>query len=372
MRGVEIDMRGIGETARASGLSVSALRFYDGAGVLVPTSVDPATGYRWYADEQIRAARLIAGLRRVGMPLAEITRAVQDPTSVRRLLDQHLRRLENGLADARREISRIYAQLNPSLLDPEEPVMTRITLPAAAFAAGLDAVRFAAGTDPELPVLGAVLCEAEHDVVTLVATDRYRLALARAGAGVDGPPVRALLPVALVDAVRPLLTGDDPMTVTVDAGRVTFEIAGRRVEGSALDDTFPDHRRLIGPDSPGGQERARGTGEPGGARQVTVDVPALRAAVTAAPTVWREHEGTPYRVSILTVGPTGELGVAEESAWAADEDAYVAVNREFLLEALDAGGAGQLVLELDGPIKPLAVRPADKADRFSILMPVRR
>jgi len=41
-------MRGIGEVARASGLSVSALRFYDGAGVLVPAEVDPATGYRRY------------------------------------------------------------------------------------------------------------------------------------------------------------------------------------------------------------------------------------------------------------------------------------------------------------------------------------
>ena len=35
-------MRGIGEMARASGLSVSALRFYDGAGVLVPAEVDAA------------------------------------------------------------------------------------------------------------------------------------------------------------------------------------------------------------------------------------------------------------------------------------------------------------------------------------------
>ena len=67
---------GIGEMARASGLSVSALRFYDGAGVLVPAEVDPLTGYRRYADDQLRAARLVAGLRRVGMPVAGITRAV--------------------------------------------------------------------------------------------------------------------------------------------------------------------------------------------------------------------------------------------------------------------------------------------------------
>ena len=69
-RGVESDMRGIGEMARASGLSVSALRFYDGAGVLVPAEVDPDTGYRRYADDQLRAARLVASLRRVGMPIA--------------------------------------------------------------------------------------------------------------------------------------------------------------------------------------------------------------------------------------------------------------------------------------------------------------
>jgi len=346
-------MRGIGATARASGLGVSALRFYDGAGVLVPASVDPATGYRRYADDQIRTARLIAGLRRVGMPLAEITRAVHDPSSLRRLLDRHLRRLEDGLVDARREISRIQ-----SLLDLEEPVMTRATLPAAALAATFDAVRFAAGTDPSWPMLGGILCEVEDDALTLVATDRYRLSRARTAAGVDGPPVRTLLPLPLADGMRPLLIGDDPVVLTLDDSRVAVETAGRRVEGAPLDDTFPDHRRLVGP-----------TG-PEGARRVTVDVAALRAAVTAAAPVWRELDGAPYRISILTVEPAGTLRVAAEAEWAAAEDAHVAVNREFLLQALDAGGAGPLVLELDGPIRPLAVRATEQ--RFSILMPVRR
>jgi DNA-binding transcriptional MerR regulator len=53
-----------------SGLSVSVLRFYDGAGVLTPASVDPDTGYRYYAPDQVVVARLVASLRRVGMPLA--------------------------------------------------------------------------------------------------------------------------------------------------------------------------------------------------------------------------------------------------------------------------------------------------------------
>src|SRR5689334_4486577 len=125
-------MRGIGEVARASGLSVSALRFYDGAGVLVPAEVDAGTGYRRYRDDQLRAARLIASLRRVGMPVAEIAAAVReldDPAAVRRRLDAHRLRLEAGLADAKRELLRIH-----TLLDLEENLMTRVSLPAAVLA----------------------------------------------------------------------------------------------------------------------------------------------------------------------------------------------------------------------------------------------
>ena len=70
-------MRGIGRLARESGLTVSALRFYDGAGVLVPAHVDPHSSYRWYSDEQVVVARLVARLRRVGMPLADIRRVIE-------------------------------------------------------------------------------------------------------------------------------------------------------------------------------------------------------------------------------------------------------------------------------------------------------
>lgn len=67
--------RSIGALARESGLTVSALRFYDAAGVLRPARVDPATGYRWYDTDQVHSARLIAGLRAASMPLPDISAA---------------------------------------------------------------------------------------------------------------------------------------------------------------------------------------------------------------------------------------------------------------------------------------------------------
>lgn len=66
------DLLTIGAFARACRLSPKALRLYDDLGLLRPARVDPHTGYRYYAPDQLDRARLVAWLRRLGMPLARI------------------------------------------------------------------------------------------------------------------------------------------------------------------------------------------------------------------------------------------------------------------------------------------------------------
>ncbi|AEV85485.1 regulatory protein [Actinoplanes sp. SE50] len=67
----------IGAFARAARLTPKALRLYDEVGLLPPRAVDPESGYRFYHPDQLDRARLIARLRRIGMPLAGI-RTVSD------------------------------------------------------------------------------------------------------------------------------------------------------------------------------------------------------------------------------------------------------------------------------------------------------
>jgi protein phosphatase len=67
-----VDLMTIGAFARASRLSPKALRLYDELGLLPPARVDPASGYRFYAAGQLERARLVAWLRRLGMPLIRI------------------------------------------------------------------------------------------------------------------------------------------------------------------------------------------------------------------------------------------------------------------------------------------------------------
>jgi DNA polymerase III sliding clamp (beta) subunit (PCNA family) len=286
-------------------------------------------------------ARLVAVLRRVGMPLAGIREVLEhrtDPARVDALLAGHVRALEAGLADARRALSTV-------LLDHLENLMS-VTVPAADLAAAVRAVRFAAGSDPELPVLSSVLFDLADGVLALVATDRYRLAMATVPAPGQAR-FSAVVPVEVVDGILAALDADDA-TITVQDMVITVRTGGEEVGGRLREDAYPDYRRM-----PWDRWTPAGT--------ATVDVAALRSAVEGGPgrTSVREQDGVEYPVTELAVGPDGAVTVAAGG---------VGVNREFLLEAVDAGGGGQLLLSLDGPAAPLVLRSERST---SLLMPVR-
>lgn len=123
----------IGDAARATGLSAKALRLYDETGLLPPAEVDPLTGYRWYAAEQLDRARLVARLRLAGMPLARI-RVVADlagrPGLGRRAAAAELtswwRQVEADTVSTRRLVADLVAQLD----EEEQDMTTQQQVPA--------------------------------------------------------------------------------------------------------------------------------------------------------------------------------------------------------------------------------------------------
>jgi len=96
---------GIGEFARRSRLSLKALRLYDERGVLVPSRVDPASGYRYYDTAQLDQARLVVMLRELQLPLAAIKELLAcDPADAATRIARHWRDTE-AAHDARRELA---------------------------------------------------------------------------------------------------------------------------------------------------------------------------------------------------------------------------------------------------------------------------
>jgi DNA-binding transcriptional MerR regulator len=170
----------IGTFSRASLLSVKALRAYHEAGILVPTRVDPVTGYRRYHASQLSDAEVIQRLRTLDVPLAQVREVLhaRDPEVTRGVLARHAAAMQARLDD----VSRIVGELQQGLQLPgaHTPVHARAE-PAAH----------------TLALRGEV---SPADFVTFLgeAHLRLRTVAERAGAAPAGP-FGALYPPELAD-----------------------------------------------------------------------------------------------------------------------------------------------------------------------------
>jgi DNA-binding transcriptional MerR regulator len=95
----------IGEFARRSRLSLKALRLYDKRGVLVPSRIDRASGYRYYDTAQLDQARLVVMMRQLQLPLKTVKQLLAcDPPEASKRIAEHWRDAE-AAHDARRELA---------------------------------------------------------------------------------------------------------------------------------------------------------------------------------------------------------------------------------------------------------------------------
>ncbi|MCW3842964.1 MerR family transcriptional regulator [Micromonospora yasonensis] len=103
----------IGAFARAARLTPKALRLYDELGLLPPVAVDPHSGYRYYEPAQLDRARLIAALRRAGMPLADIQAVCGlPPVAAAEAVDAWWRRVSADTAARGRVVALLVDQLS--------------------------------------------------------------------------------------------------------------------------------------------------------------------------------------------------------------------------------------------------------------------
>ncbi|MFA3875606.1 MerR family transcriptional regulator [Streptomyces sp. MMCC 100] len=196
----------IGAFAKASRLSPKALRLYDELGLLPPARVDPVTGYRLYAPDQVERARLVAWLRRLGMPLVRIRHVCSlDAGASAQEIRAFWARAEADFA-ARRDLVAFLV----GHLEREDPAMTATVSPLS--------IRYAAGSDAGL------VRETNQDT----AYAGSRLLAVADGFGDDGAPASA----AAVEALKHLETDGIAAGGLLDVLADAVEQAQQAVRGA--------------------------------------------------------------------------------------------------------------------------------------------
>jgi DNA-binding transcriptional MerR regulator len=103
----------IGQFAERTRLSPKALRLYGELGLVEPARVDPGSGYRLYAEDQVERARLVALLRRLDMPLAAIADVIDlDPPQAARAISAWWSEMNTTTTQRRELVRYLVTRLN--------------------------------------------------------------------------------------------------------------------------------------------------------------------------------------------------------------------------------------------------------------------
>jgi len=305
-----------------------------------------------------------------GRLLAEITKALPaKPVDV----EAHGTHLGLVCGSARFTLPTMPVEDYPALPDMPAPAGT---VDAATFASAVAQVAVAAGRDDTLPILTGVLLELAGSTMTLLGTDRYRLALRELPWQPEQPgtDLRALVPAkVLADTAKTLGPVGGDVTValsrdnaTAGNGMVGFAAGTRQTTSRLLDGDFPKVRTLL-PTSHNARAR--------------IPVAALVEVVRRVALV--ADRATPVRLSFSTDGLVVEAGGSEDArASEATDAAYegepmtVAFNHGYLLDGLASLHAETAVLSLTEPRKPALLNPADgdgnpDSSHHYMLMPIR-
>jgi DNA-binding transcriptional MerR regulator/uncharacterized glyoxalase superfamily protein PhnB len=125
------DGRRVGALAKATGLTVRTLHHYEEIGLLVASERTPA-GHRLYSEDDVARLYRICLLRRLGLPLADIGRALDDPAwALRPAMAAHLGQLDRRLtatAQLRSRIARLAEVVDDHHTDDLLQVLEEMTM----------------------------------------------------------------------------------------------------------------------------------------------------------------------------------------------------------------------------------------------------
>nr|MBA3369147.1 DNA polymerase III subunit beta [Geodermatophilaceae bacterium] len=301
-----------------------------------------------------------------GRLLADITKSLP-PHPVDVAVDGP--RLSINCGNARFSLPTLPVEDYPAL--PTMP-STAGTVQASVFAEAVGQVAIAAGRDDTLPMLTGVRIEIEGETITLVATDRFRLALREFTwePGTPGASSAILVPArTLADAAK-TLTGGSEVTVSLSTSGVGEGLLGLSGQGKQtttrlLDAEFLKYRSILPPEFSSHAE---------------LDVAAFTEAAKRVALV--AERWAPLRCEFSSGAVTLRAGGDEESHAEErcevvfdGETTTIGFNPAFLLDGLAAVHSETARLEMTTPLKPAVLSAmggdSDAASYRYLIMPVR-
>jgi DNA polymerase III subunit beta len=248
------------------------------------------------------------------------------------------------------------------------------TVGADTFASAISQVAIAAGRDDTLPALTGIRVEIAEDMLTLVATDRYRLAVRelRWNPVSPGLNTNVLVPAKVLgDTARALTSGAEVAIALATEGTgggasdgiIGFEGAGRRTTTRLLSGEYPKYQTLLPSEF-----------------STVAELPAAQFADAVKRVALVAERNTPVRLTfnpgeVLLEAGTGDEAQATEAIEASfeGEQLQIAFNPQYLLDGIGAIDSDVARISFTTATRPAVITGKGEAhpDYRYVLMPIR-
>ncbi|MBE6464788.1 MAG: DNA polymerase III subunit beta [Eggerthellaceae bacterium] len=247
---------------------------------------------------------------------------------------------------------------------PEVAVVQSVELPFTLLTSMAKKVIRVAARDDNHMIPPGVLIEIEEDIIKLVASDSYRLAIAQQKLKDSiEEPFSAIIATDFLNDVIGMNKTDDAVVLSLSENQIiiTYQnviCINRRIEGK-----FPNYRRLI-PDTY--------------TTRVVFNRDDLTASVKRASLMGTAITPVKFTVNcqsgITNISSSAQdIGSVNESVIckAEGEPIEIAFNSAYVIDGLTASGVDELALETTSPLKPGIFKTPQTDEYIYLVMPVR-
>ena len=246
---------------------------------------------------------------------------------------------------------------------PSVETSQQINVPFKTFAQMVKRVSRVASRDESRAILTGVLVELEGSELKMVATDSYRLALAKTPIESGADEFSAVIAATFLTDVCSVLDTESDATLALAENQIVITcentiFINRRIEGN-----YPNYRQLLPEDH---NTRA------------TIDLSALTSSVKRASIL--SSSSAPMRFDLNVATQTiqifvnsSDVGSVQEtiSCELNGEDVEIAFNSAYVSDGLAAIRGNQVYFDVQTGMKPGIFRTVDGEDFLYLIMPVR-
>lgn len=247
---------------------------------------------------------------------------------------------------------------------PSIEAEAEFTLPEGDLRKALAQTVFACSQDETRPILTGALFYVRPEMLTVVATDTYRLALRTVSIPINVAEEKKVIVSARVlgELMRILEEGSSAeITVRLSRRLVEFESKNIKIASRLIEGEFPNYEKVI-PQDPD--------------KKMVVQIAPLERALRRASIVARHDsnrvvmrgEGNLLRIT----AQAPELGTVEEEVEMelTGDPIEIAFNARYMMDMLEAAGSDQVAMLLAGSLNPGTVRPLGRDDYTYVVMPM--